>query len=377
MTSFYVPGASHNKDKKNYIQNTINSLTNLLTGPLFTTTYENKHLILHLGALGFSTYEEPEWASNRTSYKIIPMTPPEPDRVLSELERMARRLEAAKANRSERYIYYKSSVKLNEIIKKFEKPYELVILAIDGLFNDVDFHPFINYVNFLGFLKNKNFVNPRITSDTYSKLYIIPGYLQQDDPNSECLALRAFMDLQTTEKSLEVYASYPKIMKNKTSNLLSLLCRQAIEEGGNVFIQSYLNWDTTASREEFMDLRRFNIGSNFENIISLVQQLHNLDHDKLFLIPNNNFCKRYEIHKLFSPEAVTKFADNKCVETRLGRKIGDFVLTPKMKLILDECLSTYKEPEETNTASPAAGAGSSGGTRRRKGKKRYTLRQKR
>jgi hypothetical protein len=349
MTSFYVPGKLPDKDPKNYIQNTLDSLTNLLAGPLFTTTYENKHLILHLGALGFSSYVEPEWASNRTAYK----------------------------RNIEKYVYYKSSVKLNEIIKKFEKPYELVILAIDGLFIDDDFHPFVNYVNFLGFIINKNFVNPRITSDTYSKLYIIPGYLQQDDPDSECLALRAFMDLQTTEKSLEVYASYPKIMKNKTSNLLSLLCRQAIEEGGNVFIQSYLNWDTTASREEFMTLRRFNIGSNFENIISLVQQLNNLDHDKLFLIPNNNFCKPYLIYKLFSPEAVTKFAHNKCVETRLGRKIGDFVLTPKMKLILDECLSTYKEPEETNVAPPAAGAGSSGGTRRRKGKKRYTLRQKR
>lgn len=348
MTSFYVPGTWLDKDPKNYIQNTLNSLTSLLAGPLFTTTYENKHLILHLGALGFSSYVEPEWASNKTAYK----------------------------RNMEKYINYKSSVKLNEIIRKFTKPYELVILAIDGLFNSEDFHPFVNYVNFLGFLDKSRFVNPRITSDTHSTLYIIPGHLQQDDPYLECMALKAFTDLQTTEKSLEVYASYPKIMKNKTSNLLGQICKKAIEEDGNVFIQSYLNWDTTASREEFMDLRRFNIGSNFENIISLVQQLHYLDHEKLFLIPNNNFCKSYEIHKLFSPEAVTKFTGNKCVEARIGRKIKDFVLTPKMKLFLDECLSTYEEPDNTKVASPAAGAGAAGGTRRRKGKKRNTLRRK-
>jgi hypothetical protein len=334
LKNFFVPESKLILFHKNvsdgtiHIENTKKSISQLLTKQIFSTTNKNKYLILHIGALGFSGTDGQA----------------------------------------------KSSCKLKDFISTLEKPYELVIVAIDALFIDPVYKQYVlPYIRNLGLTEGARYVNPKLERDgTFTKLIIIPGYLDED---TECIKFKAYYDMQKPDASFLNYVSYP-IIKNDTSRLIGDLFEKAIDEGGTIFIQSYLNWDETLTNIPFA-LGKVNIGSNFENLVSLVQHLYKLDHGKLMLIPHNNRCEKYGddvidvVHPFFSPEAVTKFIDNGCVSSRIRRnfKTSDFVMNAEQLKYIEDCLKYI-------TGEATGGAGSRRRHRRTMKKLRRSLRRK-
>ena len=330
-----------------FLNNTTNSLHQLLKNKIFQTTNPEKYLIIHIGALGFSGTEGG----------------------------------------------YKSNKKIKEFISTLKKPYELIIIALDGIFIDSRMNKSennINYVRNLGLVDGSRYINPKVEADdTYTRLLIIPGFLNED---SVCIRTKAYFDMQKPGVTFVEYMKYPEITTNITSNLLVAVCKKAIDEGGIVFIQSYLNWDGFFL--EPINLGFTNVGSNFENLVSFVQQLYKLDHSKIFLIPHNNRCEKSDdkvvdtVHPFFSEEAITKFVGNTCLEARLvgERKRSrafeerNFLLSDEENRIIESCIVSENTSAGGSGASadvPAAGAGAAGGSRRRRGKKlRRTVRRK-